>query len=116
MEGLMSRSGKQLTTFEFERQTIAGCCKQTFCFQFNIKLIQSKNKIFSVFLVALLNGGKNQISLNYQIVTPIPSSFIISLELYLKQTRSISLLYQFFNDFLLFFREVQTPLKTGENF
>ena len=31
-----------LSIFEFERQNIAGCCKQTFCFQFNIKLIQSK--------------------------------------------------------------------------
>ena len=56
----MSRSGKKLSTFEFERQNIAGCRKQTFRFQFNIKLIQSKTWFFfSVFSVALLNGRKN---------------------------------------------------------
>ena len=45
-------------TFEFESQDIAGCCKQTFHFQFNIKLKQSKTYFFS-FLSALLNGWKN---------------------------------------------------------
>ena len=46
MKGLMLRYGKKLSTFEFERQNIAGCCKQTFHFQFNIKLIQSKTWFF----------------------------------------------------------------------
>ena len=32
--------------FEFERQNITGCFKQTFRFQFNIKLIQSKTWFF----------------------------------------------------------------------
>ena len=40
MEGVVSRSGKKSSAFEFERQNIAGCCKQTF--HFNIELIQSK--------------------------------------------------------------------------
>ena len=48
MEGLMSRSGKKLLTFEFERQNIAGCNEQTFHFQFNLKLIQSKTLFFLV--------------------------------------------------------------------
>ena len=38
----MSRSGKKLSTFEFERQKITGGCKQTYRYQFNKKLIQSK--------------------------------------------------------------------------
>ena len=42
MEGVVSKSGKKLSTFEFERQNIAGCYEQTFSFQFNTKLIQSK--------------------------------------------------------------------------
>ena len=32
----MSVFGKKLSTFEFERKNIAGCCKQSFRFQFNI--------------------------------------------------------------------------------
>ena len=51
----MSRSGKKLSTFEFERQNIAGCCKQTFCVQFSSK---AKHDFFS-FLSGLLNGRKN---------------------------------------------------------
>ena len=35
-----------LSTFEFQRKNIAGCCKETFHFQFNIKLIQSKTWFF----------------------------------------------------------------------
>ena len=35
-----------LSTFEFQRQNIAGCCKQTFRFQFNIKLTQSETRFF----------------------------------------------------------------------
>ena len=46
MEWVVSRSGKKLSTFEFERQHIAGRCKQTFRFQFNIKMIQSKTWFF----------------------------------------------------------------------
>jgi hypothetical protein len=61
--GILSRSGKMLSTFEFwlelnrrcKGKNIAGRCQQTFCFQFNIKLIQSKTR----FSVALLNGRKN---------------------------------------------------------
>ena len=82
MEGVVSRSGKKLSTFEFERQNIAGCCKQTFHFQFNTKLIQSKTWFFSVFSVALPNGPKIQISLHYRILTPIPLLLIKSLGLY----------------------------------
>ena len=62
MDGLVSRSGNMLSTFEFwlelawpERQNIAGWCQQTFCFQFNLKLIQSKTWLSA----ALLNGRKN---------------------------------------------------------
>ena len=44
-----------LSTFEFERQNIAGCCKQTFCVQFSSK---AKYDFFS-FLSCLLNGRKN---------------------------------------------------------
>ena len=29
-EGVVSRSDKKLSTFEFGRQNIAGCCKQEF--------------------------------------------------------------------------------------
>ena len=79
MEGLMSRSGKKLLTFEFERQNIAGCCKQNFWFQFNIKLIQSK-KWFLQFSQHV--EAKIQISLHYRILTQIPLSFIKSLELW----------------------------------
>ena len=42
----MSRSDNKLSTFEFERQNNAGCCQQTFHFQFNIKLIQSRTLFF----------------------------------------------------------------------
>ena len=55
MEGLMSRSGKKLSTFTFERQNIAGCCKETFHFQFNIKLIKGKTCFFQF----SQNGRKN---------------------------------------------------------
>ena len=44
MKGLMSRSSKRLSTFEFKRQNIAGYCKQTFHFMFNINLIQRRSK------------------------------------------------------------------------
>ena len=44
-----------LSTFEFERQKIAGCCKQTFCVQFSSK---AKHYFFS-FLSGLLNFCKN---------------------------------------------------------
>ena len=44
-----------LSPFEFERQNIAGWCKQTFCFQFSSK---AKHDFFS-FLSGLLNGHKN---------------------------------------------------------
>jgi hypothetical protein len=47
MERVVSRYGKKLSTIEFERQHIAGCCHQTFPFQLNIKLIQSKTDFFS---------------------------------------------------------------------
>ena len=33
----MSRSGKKLLSFEFERQNISGCCKKAFCVQFSSK-------------------------------------------------------------------------------
>ena len=46
----------QLSTFEFERQNIAGCCKQTFCVQFSSK---AKLDFFFSFLGGLLNGLKN---------------------------------------------------------
>ena len=51
----MSRSGKKLSTFEFERQNIAGCCKQTFLFSSVLK----QNMIFFSFLSGPLNGRKN---------------------------------------------------------
>ena len=57
MEGLMSRSGKKKSIFEFERPNIAGCCKQTFCFKFSSK---AKHDIFS-FFSGLLNGRRNSI-------------------------------------------------------
>ena len=41
------------STFEFERQNIAGWCKQTFCFQF------SKTWFFQFLLVAYWIGRKN---------------------------------------------------------
>jgi hypothetical protein len=54
IDGLLSRLGKMLSRFEFwlklawpERQKIAWHCHQTFCFQFNIKLIQRKTWFFS---------------------------------------------------------------------
>ena len=47
-----------LSIFEFERQNIAGCRKQTFCFQFNS---EAKHD-FSVFSVAYWMSAKNQIS------------------------------------------------------
>ena len=50
----MSRYGKKLLQFEFERQNIAVCCKQTFC-QFNIKLILGKTYFFQF---SHLNGHK----------------------------------------------------------
>ena len=79
----MSRSDKKFSTFEFERQNIAGCCKQTFHFQFNIKLIQSKTWFFQFSQWPCWMGAKIQISLHYRILTPIPPLFIKSLELYL---------------------------------
>ena len=53
----MSRSGKKLSTFEFERQNIAGCCKQTFCFQCNMKLIKAKYDYLS-FLSGVANWAQ----------------------------------------------------------
>ena len=44
-----------LSTFEFERQNIAGWCKQTFCIQFSSK---AKHDFFS-FLSGLLNEHNN---------------------------------------------------------
>ena len=44
-----------LSTFEFERQNIGCCCKQSFCVQFSSK---AKHDFFS-FLSGLLNGRKN---------------------------------------------------------
>ena len=90
---LVSRSGKKLSTFEW--QHIAGCCKQTFCFQFNIKLIQSKTWFFFQFSQwPCWMGAKIQISLHYQILIPIPPLFIKSLWFYilvnsLKKTTNI---------------------------
>ena len=79
----MSRSGKRLLTFEFERQNIAGCCKQTFCFQFNKKLIQSKTWFFFQYSQwPCRMGPKMLISLHYRILTPFPLLLIKSLGLY----------------------------------
>ena len=68
----MSRSGKKLSTFDFERQNIAGCCKQSFQFHFNKSWSKAKQDFFSF----LKKGAKIQVS------TPIPPSFIKSLGLY----------------------------------
>ena len=55
MDELVTRSGK-MSKFEFwlecKAKAFAGGCQQKFCFWFNIKLIQSKAWIFSVFSVA----------------------------------------------------------------
>ena len=60
MDGLVSRSGKMLSTFEFwlecKGKTFLGIVNKLFYFQFNIKLIQSKTFSFSVFSVDLLNS------------------------------------------------------------
>ena len=52
-----------LSTFEYERLNIAGCCKQTFCVQFSSK---AKHDFFFSFLsaVAYWMGAKIQISSN----------------------------------------------------
>ena len=78
----MSRSGKKVSTFDIERQKIVDCCKQTFHFQLNIKLIQSKTWFFQFSQWPCWMAPKVQISLYYRILTPIPPSFIKSLELY----------------------------------
>ena len=39
----MSRSGKKLPTFEFERQNISGSCKQTFHFKLGAIFILRKD-------------------------------------------------------------------------
>ena len=67
-----------MTTFEFERQIIAGFCKQTFHFQFNTKLIQSKTRFFQFSQWPCRMGRKIQTSLHYQILTPIPLLLIKS--------------------------------------
>ena len=63
----MSRSGKMLSTFEFERQNIAGCCKQTFHFHFNIRQIKSKKHFFQF----SHNGRKNS---NYFTLTDLDTN------------------------------------------
>jgi hypothetical protein len=40
--GIGVKIQQEVSTFQFERQNIAGCCKQTHYIQFNIKSIQSK--------------------------------------------------------------------------
>ena len=42
----LSRYQYGCETFEYEKQNIDGSCKQNLCFQFNLKLIQSKTWIF----------------------------------------------------------------------
>ena len=76
MEELISSSVKKLSTFEFERQNIAGYCKQTFRFLFNIKLIQSKTWFFQFSQWPCWMFEKIQISLHYRILTPILLSFV----------------------------------------
>ena len=47
-----------LSTFEFERQNIAGCCKQTFCVQFSSKAKHDQEKL-SAELKSLLTKPSN---------------------------------------------------------
>ena len=71
MEGVVSRYGKKLLQFEFERQNIAVCCKQTFC-QFNIKLIQGKFFQFSQWPCSLVEWAKKS---NFFTLLPDLDSF-----------------------------------------
>ena len=58
MNFTIQQMGNGCQTFEFERQSIAGWCKQTFHFEFNIKPSQSQTCLFSVFSVPCLIGAK----------------------------------------------------------
>jgi len=76
IDGLVSRSIKMLSTFEFwlelntkcKGKTLLGLVNFLFCFQFNIKLIQSK----TWFSVALPNRRKNSNSFALPDLDKIP--------------------------------------------
>ena len=74
MEGLMSWSGMKLSTLEW--QNIAVFCQQTFHFQYNKILIQSKTQLFFSSPRPSWMSAKVQISLHFRISTMIPKLFI----------------------------------------